>query len=252
MAERAEEWSVEASGRRLKVMLVARPDACPACRSLQGRIFDPRQAPSLPLGECLTPPCRCRYEEYDAQRVVSRLLSAGVQAVKQERLDQARELLYQAIDLDEHSEKAWLWLSGVVPGIEERIVCLENVLAINPCHQLARAGLRHLQLQRKEMGAGPSAARKIRDARLAIDEIKVRRPKVTTLRQAPAPPLSREGRPSMPLAANSQTVVVPAKFSQEAERTPVGLTEVLLWAIIAVVVLGIVSMAAFLAMWLLR
>jgi hypothetical protein len=252
MAEHVEEWSVEAPGRRLKVMFVARPDACRACRSLQGRIFDPRRAPALPVMQCLTPPCRCRYEEYDPQRAVSRLLSAGVQAVKQERLDEARELLYQVIDLDERNEKAWLWLSGAVPGVDERIICLENVLAINPYHQLARAGLSRLQVQRREMGTGPRAARKIHDARLAIDEIKVRQPKVSTLRQAPPPPLSREGRPSMALAANSQPVRAPARLGAEAERTPIGWTGALLWAIIAVVMLAIVGTLAVLVMGLPR
>lgn len=252
MAEHAEQRSVDESGHRLKVMFVACPDACRACRSLQGRVFDPRQAPSVPLRECLTPPCRCRYEGYDPQGVVSRLLSAGVEAVKQERLEHARELLYQVIDLDDRNEKAWLWLSGVVPGIEERIVCLENVLAINPYHQLAREGLRHLQAQRREMGTGPSAARKIRDARLAIDEIKVRHPKVTMLRQAPPPPLPRGGEPPAPVGAQSQPKRVPGKLGQQAGRTPMGFSEVLVWVIIAVVVLAIVGTAVVLAVGLLR
>ncbi|HJX37908.1 MAG TPA: hypothetical protein VJ714_04880 [Anaerolineae bacterium] len=252
MAEHVEEMPVDLAGRGLKVMFVARPDACRACRTMQGRVFDPRQAPSLPLRECLTPPCRCRYEGYDPQAVVSRLLSAGVDAVKEERLEQARELLYQVIDLDERNEKAWLWLSGVVPGVEERIICLENVLAINPHHQLAKEGLRHLQTQRRAKGAGPSAARKIRDAREAIDEIKGRHPKVATLKQAPPPPIPSEGRPLLPVAASAQPVGKPRKRIAEAEGTPVGFSGVLLWVLIAAVVLALIGTASLLVVSLAR
>lgn len=185
MIENVQARLVGLGGHDLKVMFVAYPDACRACRSLQARIFDPGDAPPLPLKDCLTPPCRCRYERYDPRSVVSRLLRAGVDAVKQERLEEARELLYQVIDLDERNEKAWLWLGGVVGGINERIICLENVLAINPHHELARQGLRYLMAQRRELGAGRNHALKIKDAREAIDHIKASKPKVSALREAP-------------------------------------------------------------------
>jgi hypothetical protein len=188
MAENIQEMPVDLAQQGLKVLYVARPDACRACRAMQGRIFDPLTAPALPLEGCLTPPCRCRYEGYDPRSVVSRLLRAGVDAVKENRLEEARELLYQVIDLDDHNEKAWLWLSGVATGIEERIICLESVLAINPHHEVARQGLHHLRTQRRQMGAGQRAARKIREAKEAIDHLKASQPKVMTLREAPPTP----------------------------------------------------------------
>jgi hypothetical protein len=134
--------------------------------------------------------------------VVSRLLRAGVNAVNEERLDEARELLYQVIDLDERNERAWLWLSGVVTGIDERMVCLESVLAINPHHELAREGLRYLQMQRRELGTGQSAARKIRAVREAIDHLRASQSKVVALRETPPVPMrsSVEMMPSRPTA----------------------------------------------------
>ncbi len=195
VAENVRETSIAVAKQGLKVMFVAHPDSCRVCRGLQGRIFDPLEAPPVPLDECLTPPCRCRYEWYDPQLVISKLLGAGVDAVKGKRLDEARDLLYQVIDLDEHNEKAWLWLSGVVEGIDGRIVCLENVLAINPRNGLAAEGLRYLRSERRAQGTGEQTARKIRAARDAIDHIRLRRSKVITLRESPPVPDKRAQTP---------------------------------------------------------
>ena len=120
MAESVQEMLSALAADGLKVMFVAYPDACRACRKLQGRIFGPTEAPPIPVKDCLTPPCRCRYEGYDPRAVVARLLTAGIHAVKEQRVEDAKELLYQVIDLDDRNEKAWLWLSGVVEGIDER------------------------------------------------------------------------------------------------------------------------------------
>jgi hypothetical protein len=210
VAENVRETPIAVAKQGLKVMFVAHPDACRVCRGLQGRIFDPLEAPPLPLEDCLTPPCRCRYEGYDPRLVISKLLSAGVDAVKGKRLEEARELLYQVIDLDERNEKAWLWLSGVVEETDGRIVCLENVLAINPHHYLAAEGLRYLRSQRRAQGTGEMAARKIREARDAIDHIRSRRSKVITLRESP--PVSAKPRQT-PAVSQSVTAARPVRGS---------------------------------------
>ena len=69
------------------------------------------------------------------------LLKAGIKALKSGDRANARELLMQAIKIDERNEQAWLWLSGAVTSKEERRTCLENVLSLNPENQLARKGL---------------------------------------------------------------------------------------------------------------
>ena len=244
MAENVQEALVGLAEQELKVMLVAHPDACRACRAMQRRIYDSLEAPRLPLEGCLTPPCRCRYEGYDPRSVVSRLLSAGVDAVKEQRLEEARELLYQVIDLDERNEKAWLWLGGVVEGIDERIICLENVVAINPHHELASQGLRYLQVQRRELGAGRSAARKIREAREAIDHIRASQPRVLTLREAPEVPARPSGAATYSSrAAHAQPVRVLTGQVTGTEEPPVSFAMVFLAVLLAVLLLILIGAA---------
>jgi tetratricopeptide (TPR) repeat protein len=93
------------------------------------------------------------------------LLSAGIAAAKAGRADEARELLARLLELDPDSERAWLWMSDLVPD-DEKIVCLQNVLEINPANELAQLGLAHLlQESAKEEGEvlTPSEAEGIRD-----------------------------------------------------------------------------------------
>lgn len=72
------------------------------------------------------------------------LVRAGIQAYRQGDKTQARSLLERAIQEDQYSEQAWLWLSAVVTTPEEQRTCLENVLVINPNNERARMGLNSL------------------------------------------------------------------------------------------------------------
>lgn len=90
---------------------------------------------------------------YDADRTAE-LLRRGIAAAKAGRREEARQILLHIVELDERNEQAWLWLSGAVDGREDRRVCLENVLAINPNNAHAQQGLRHLNRQ----AAAPPAA----------------------------------------------------------------------------------------------
>ena len=69
------------------------------------------------------------------------LIQAGIKALKSGDRDNARKLLMQAVKQDEQNEKAWLWLSGAVKTKEDRRICLENVLTINPDNEMAQKGL---------------------------------------------------------------------------------------------------------------
>jgi hypothetical protein len=68
-------------------------------------------------------------------------LKQAVSAAKAGRKEEARRLLEAVLDADDRNEQAWLWMSDVVDSDQERIICLENVLTINPHNKLARAGL---------------------------------------------------------------------------------------------------------------
>jgi hypothetical protein len=71
-------------------------------------------------------------------------LQAGITAAREGRREEARELLQQALQADPRSEQGWLWMSAVVETDDERRICLERVLTINPKNQTAQAGLEKL------------------------------------------------------------------------------------------------------------
>lgn len=75
------------------------------------------------------------------------LLRQGIAAAKAGHKEEAIRLLMQVVEREERSEQAWLWLSQVVDSAEEKAVCLENVLAINPSNKNAHAGLAWLAQQ---------------------------------------------------------------------------------------------------------
>ena len=56
----------------------------------------------------------------------------------------ARYLLERILASDRRNEQAWLWMSGVVTTDAERIICLDNVLTLNPYNESARKGLEQL------------------------------------------------------------------------------------------------------------
>lgn len=75
---------------------------------------------------------------------VDAMVREGINAYRAGSKDEARALLYKAVELDEQHEQAWLWLSAVVDSVEDQQTCLENVLTINPNNERARDGLRIL------------------------------------------------------------------------------------------------------------
>ncbi|MFN2271233.1 MAG: hypothetical protein ACK2US_10380 [Anaerolineae bacterium] len=84
-------------------------------------------------------------------------LRDGIAAAKAGDKERARELLMRVIEQDERIEAAWLWLSGVADSDEDRLVCLENVVTLNPDNARARAGiglLRERGVQIDEPGEG--------------------------------------------------------------------------------------------------
>jgi tetratricopeptide (TPR) repeat protein len=79
-------------------------------------------------------------------------LNDGIAAVMDGKHAEARELLLRVVNADENNVQAWLWLSSVVTTLEDREVCLENVLALDPVNEAAQRGLAKV---RAEMAATP-------------------------------------------------------------------------------------------------
>lgn len=83
---------------------------------------------------------RNREQEEEVRQLVER----GVYAARLGHKEEAEQLLRQAVALDPRNERAWLWLSAVVEGIEAQRECLQRVLSINPTNSFARSGLAFL------------------------------------------------------------------------------------------------------------
>ncbi len=82
-----------------------------------------------------------------AESQIDQWLQQGIAAARAGRREQAQRLLMQVVEADEQSETAWLWLSSVVETDQDRLICLENVLTLNPDNAQARAGLDWLRQQ---------------------------------------------------------------------------------------------------------
>jgi tetratricopeptide (TPR) repeat protein len=82
-----------------------------------------------------------------ASRDVDKWLRQGVAAARSGQRERARALLTKVVEEDEENVTAWLWLSGVVDSLEERQICLENVLTIDPENEAAHKGLAVLRKQ---------------------------------------------------------------------------------------------------------
>lgn len=79
----------------------------------------------------------------DADRI-DRLLDA-IELVQAGRRREALPLLRELIREDNNFEDAWLWMSVAVDSIDQSVVCLDNVLRINPGNVQAAAALYRLR-----------------------------------------------------------------------------------------------------------
>jgi len=79
---------------------------------------------------------------------VNELVRRGVEAARVGRRTEAREILLRVVDQDPRNEMAWAWLTGLVDGLEDKIIACENVLTINPGNEKVKAYLEMLLKQK--------------------------------------------------------------------------------------------------------
>jgi tetratricopeptide (TPR) repeat protein len=89
----------------------------------------------------------------NSQFEIADWLREGITAAKAGQRKRARELLTRVVEQDEGNAQAWLWLSGVVDSLEDREICLENVLTIDPENAAARRGLAWVREQMQQSEA---------------------------------------------------------------------------------------------------
>ena len=88
------------------------------------------------------------------RRIHRDMLAQGIIAAKQKDMDEAYYYLSRVLKAaNSHEEErlsAWMWLSAVAETFEEKRICLENVLVINPSHPEARRALALLEGRLKQ------------------------------------------------------------------------------------------------------
>jgi tetratricopeptide (TPR) repeat protein len=76
------------------------------------------------------------------------LLRKAIEAARNGRELTARDLFKDVVRLDPNNEVAWMWLSGLLDPLEDRITACERVLSINPENHRIRAYYEKLLRQR--------------------------------------------------------------------------------------------------------
>lgn len=85
-------------------------------------------------------------EQPQPQARIDELIRAGQEKLASGDPIEAHRLLHQAASLYPRDERVWLALLDVVKTVEDRRVCLENIVAINPDNKTATRQLRALNL----------------------------------------------------------------------------------------------------------
>lgn len=75
------------------------------------------------------------------QNELATWLKEGIGAAKAGHFDKARFRLLDVVEQDQTNEAAWYWLYHVFQRNDDKQVCLENLLVINPYNDWARAEL---------------------------------------------------------------------------------------------------------------
>jgi len=110
----------------------------------------------------------------NAPKEFLRLFKAGQDAARQGDHARAHDFFRRAIEVDPYHEQVWLWLASVVETDDDRRVCFENVLELNPSNPTARKQLQLLEqkvlveMLNPEPVRHPRAPRGLRVARLVF------------------------------------------------------------------------------------
>ena len=186
------------------VRVIAADDACAVCKAKSATIYTPSEVPRLPIRGCRNEQCRCRFEAVDPETelTVSQWVERGVHALKAGRHDLARQILQHAVALDEMHELGWLWLSAVAKD-QDKIACLEKVLAINPRNRNAQAGLVSLRrnLGTPEPTSPPQELPPLASGPEPGEDETVPEPAPEEKEPAPGPMPEKAAQPTAPLPA---------------------------------------------------
>jgi tetratricopeptide (TPR) repeat protein len=94
------------------------------------------------------------------------LLQEGIAAVRAGHSARGRACLLRVVAADERNVQAWYWLSRVADSPEEREICLENVLALDPAHTAVQAELAELRRKLARAGVASLPSKEVIDAEI--------------------------------------------------------------------------------------
>jgi predicted regulator of Ras-like GTPase activity (Roadblock/LC7/MglB family) len=87
---------------------------------------------------------------------ISERLQIAIKTAKGGDKYTARRMLLDIVEADPSQEQVWLWLAGLAEDLEEAQTYLETVLALNPEHERAKAGLEIVNQRLEAQGGAQS------------------------------------------------------------------------------------------------
>jgi hypothetical protein len=108
-------------------------------------------------------------DEQEAARAefLERLIDA-IDLVKEDRRDEAYQILRGLIRDDNNFEDAWLWMSVAVDSLDQSAICLDNVLRVNPGNIQAAGALYRLRENEMLVARTRDRLRMIRDTAFGV------------------------------------------------------------------------------------
>jgi len=92
----------------------------------------------------------------------SELLRLGAEAARAGRRLDARAIFMRVVDAEPHNEVAWMWLTGLVDDLEDKIIACENVLTINPANERVKVYLETLLQQKAAIASQLASENKVK------------------------------------------------------------------------------------------
>ena len=92
-------------------------------------------------------------QRMDNKALAELLVKASVELIEGARSTTddalAAQILWRAIGLDGTNQSAWLWRAKIMKSDEDKIICFEHVIAINPNSEAGRRAQRALDRMRQ-------------------------------------------------------------------------------------------------------
>jgi len=78
-------------------------------------------------------------------------LRQAITFAREGRKVEARDLLLGVVEEDPQNETAWMWLTGLVDSLDDKIIACENILTINPSNDRVKAYLAQLLAEQNQL-----------------------------------------------------------------------------------------------------